>query len=641
MPLPSTYAALFQLWFACSITARFPDTSNATPLTYLASREIKPIFETIQQNADGSVPLFASEEDQLTPKGPKNLTKHTHSLSGPGNCKVFPGDGAWPSSSEWSALDDLTGGALLKPRPQAHICYDNSVGGVNGTPCQTMTANWTDPYFHLDDPIEMLSPLYEGMTCQPPGVFDSGNYPARREFARNTGIRLVVKNTGHDFSGKSSGAGSLSVWTHNMKELAHLPSYSDSSYSGPAIKAGAGIQGFELYAAANELGLIIMGGECPTVGVMGGWIQGGGHSPVTPLFGMGADQVLGFEVVTTDGRFVTANKDENPDLFWALRGGGGMTYGVVTSVVVKAYPDVPCSAATFAFSTGPNVTADAFKAGMKSYWKWFPEGANSQIYSYWNVFNVAGDISFTMSPFFAPNKSIAEAQAALQPFLDDMDALGIPISPNWTQFDGFYDAYKASFPVEAVINVGVVTASRLFPWQNWANPTIFNQTFEAIWQNVEDGQALFAYNMHPSWGPNGVQDNAVHPGWREAIGYMITGIVQDLTQPADELVAQRLNFTNGAMQRWRDITPGSGAYLNEADRLEPNFQWSFWGSFYPRLLALKQRYDPFNLFWAATAVGSEFFEVRSFDGYPDEDGRLCAKSDPSLYAAEGPDYVPH
>jgi FAD/FMN-containing dehydrogenase len=58
-------------------------------------------------------------------------------------------------------------------------------------------------------------------------------------------------------------------------------------------------------------------------------VQGGGHSPLSTLHGMAADQLLNLEVVTADGRFVTANAKENADLFWALRGGGGSTYGYV------------------------------------------------------------------------------------------------------------------------------------------------------------------------------------------------------------------------------------------------------------------------------------------------------------------------
>jgi FAD/FMN-containing dehydrogenase len=64
-------------------------------------------------------------------------------------------------------------------------------------------------------------------------------------------------------------------------------------------------------------------------------VQGGGHSPFSPLFGLGADNVLEFKVVTADGKLVVANDVVNQDLFWALRGGGGGTWGVVVEATVK------------------------------------------------------------------------------------------------------------------------------------------------------------------------------------------------------------------------------------------------------------------------------------------------------------------
>ena len=119
-----------------------------------------------------------------------------------------------------------------------------------------------------------------------------------------------------------------------------------------------------------------------------------------------------------------------------------------------------------------------------------------------------------------------------------------------------------------------------------------------------------------------------------------SGVEWPLYAPAEQQMAIRHNFTHGRMQRWRDISPGSGAYLSESDRMEPNFQWSFYGSYYPKLLALKQKFDAKNVFWAATAVGSEFWRVESVDGLPNENGPLCRKEEPSLYVAEGPDWVP-
>lgn len=110
-------------------------------------------------------------------------------------------------------------------------------------------------------------------------------------FARSNNLRLVIKNTGHDFNGRSAGAGALSIWTHSFKDVEFYESYKTSNYSGPALKIGAAIENKELYAAAETYGVTAVGGLCSTVGAGGGYIAGGGHSPMSSLVGMGADQV--------------------------------------------------------------------------------------------------------------------------------------------------------------------------------------------------------------------------------------------------------------------------------------------------------------------------------------------------------------
>lgn len=89
-----------------------------------------------------------------------------------------------------------------------------------------------------------------------------------------------------------------------------------------AAQVGSGLESWELFSFMDEHEMALV---CPgpyTVGVYGGWIQGGGHSALASLHGMGSDQVLSLQVVTADGRFVTADSEENSDLFYALRGGG-------------------------------------------------------------------------------------------------------------------------------------------------------------------------------------------------------------------------------------------------------------------------------------------------------------------------------
>ena len=105
--------------------------------------------------------------------------------------------------------------------------------------------------------------------------------------------------------------------------------------------------------------------------------------------------------------------------------------------------------------------------------------------------------------------------------------------------------------------------------------------------------------------------------------HIITGVSVDPKSPVSEQLEKRSALTNGTMKRWRDITPGSGAYLNEADRLEPEWQKSFWGSNYERLAGIKKELDRRDVFWVDKGVGSEGWRVETFDGGVSENGKLC------------------
>jgi hypothetical protein len=666
------------LYSSTLILAAAAQHGTSTPVSSTAAASTASPGATLTPEA-GQVPLFPYEEDQWsqelinglspsqrqlfafdTQKG--NLPSYGSNNTGNSSlarCKVNPGDSAWPKPDEWAQLNRTLGGALLKSVPAASICYSNGTQGHDGAACSTLAANWTNSYTHQDDPIEMYSPVYQGLTCQPKSLYDSGEctlggYPVYTvnvsttaqlqiavNFARNTGVRFVIKNTGHDFSGKSGGAGSLSVWVHNLKDIAYIPSYNHATtdYDGPAFKAGAGVQVYEIYAAARDHGLVTIGGEGQTVGAMGGYVQGGGHSPLSSLYGMAADQVLNYEVVTADGRFVAANAKENSDLFWALRGGGGSTYGIVTSATIKAHPDMKVTSTTFSYST-KDVSHESFWDGFRAYLNYFPANAAAGTYSYFFILPSGGNFTFLMQPFFAPNMTKNQTQELLRPWMNDLSRLGIKINPEYKEYSSFWSAWNASFPLEAIEKTHVASGSRLWPRTNWSNSTVLNTTFSAIKASADAGLTTIAFNQAPTWTAGGKQDTAVNPAWRETLCHMISSVNWPIYAPVSEQMAVRQNFTYTHMQRWRDASPGAGSYLSESDRLEPNFQWAFYGSHYPRLLELKKKFDPENVFWASTAVGSEFFQVESVDGLPNENGPLCKKEEPSMYVAEGPEWVP-
>lgn len=222
----------------------------------------------------------------------------------------------------------------------------------------------------MNDSASIMSPYFANQSCDPfterstPCTF--GNYVRYAvavncsrdvaqtiNFAKAHNLRLVIRNTGHDYLGRSTGAGAVSVWMHGLKDIA-FNDWNDSFYQGKAAKLGAGVQGYDIMAAARDEGVVVVGGECPTVGPVGGYTQGGGHSALSTSFGLSADNTLEWEVVTADGELVIASRTNNSDLYWALSGGGGGNYGVVLSMTVKAFPDAPVSSAYLVFITSNN-----------------------------------------------------------------------------------------------------------------------------------------------------------------------------------------------------------------------------------------------------------------------------------------------
>ena len=354
---------------------------------------------------------------------------------------------------------------------------------------------------------------------------------------------------------------------------------------------------------------------------MGGYIQGGGHSPLSSILGIAADHVLSMEVVLASGQFVTASSTQNIDLFWALRGGGGSTFGVVTSVTVKAYPDIPVTVTAFSFGVGGNVTYDDFWAGIRAYFSYLIPFAEAGIYGYFYV--LPGETPlFLMSPFFAPNMSVAATEALIAPWLKDLMALGINVSPQFNHFPNFISAWKVYFPQETVGQDNVVDGSRLFPRRNFETQTLLNITFNEYKTSVDAGFLTINFNLAPTLAAGGYPDNSVNPAWRNTVLHSIQG-PEWPENTTDATIRELREFLTERQAAWKAITPGAGAYLGEGDRNEVDFQQSFYGTFYDHLLAIKRDIDPAQVFWAKNGVGSEGWDIVTNDVVNDENGRLC------------------
>lgn len=339
--------------------------------------------------------------------------------------------------------------------------------------------------------------------------------------------------------------------------------------------------------------------------------------------------------MTPNGRFVTADANENSDLFWALRGGGGGTFGVVTSVIVKTFPKLPVTIMTFDL-LNTTTTSESFWGAIQAYWNEFVNYTDAGCYSYffiWPNLIAEGTTYFTLVPFWAPNMTQAELEVLVSPMFATFEGLGLNITPTYQEFDNFYDAWAAGFSLEKWgVNLGR-QAARLWPKSNWDNDTIREDSFAAIRAVAEDGGWVFGFNIAPGnvLANDGVYpDVAINPAWRQAVGHIINSASWDAELWANDtgkvqIAALSDKVTNEYTASWEALTPGSGAYHAEGDYMQPDWQQAFWGEKYPELLRIKKRYDPYELFYVHHGVGSENWEMDAYivGNVPSQAGRLC------------------
>ena len=214
-----------------------------------------------------------------------------------------------------------------------------------------------------------------------------------------------------------------------------LVDYESKDYDGKAIKMGAGIQAFEAYQFADSHGVRILGGECTTVGLAGGYTQGGGRSTLSSQYGLAADNALEWEVVTADGQYLIASQTQNQDLYWTLS--GGRTYAVVLSLTTKAHLDGVVGGATLAFNA-TTMSLDIYWDLIGIWQAGLPALVDTGAMIVYQVNNTA----FSMSPLTSPGSTEAEVSELLGPFTDELDKRKIDYTMSVTSFPTYLQHFN-------------------------------------------------------------------------------------------------------------------------------------------------------------------------------------------------------
>ncbi|KAK7432915.1 hypothetical protein QQZ08_000386 [Neonectria magnoliae] len=541
-------------------------------------------------------------------------------------CRCLPGDSCWPSWYSWARLNSTVGGRLVATEPIGSPCHDPT---YDEAACKALQAEWNNPLTHIPSSSSVMQTYFANQSCDPftdrtkpctlgnyvsyaVDVRQNSDIAAALRFARNNSIRVVIRNTGHDFLGRSTGAGALAIWTQHLKTI-DFSEWSDDYYTGPAVTVGAGVVGYEVLEAAHARGLTVVNGECATVGLAGGFTQGGGHSTLSTQFGLAADQTLAFQVITADGRAVTASPTQNADLYWALSGGGGGTFGVVVSMTVRAYKSEKVGGAAFQL-LAPTTTPEKFQAVVSKFYDLLPAMTDkgAMVVFFHNKQMLA------VKPMTVWNSTAAYVRdVVLAPFTAAVKEIGItlPVAYSELSYRDHYDRYLGPLPQGSLEVARYQFGGRLIPRSVLENN---HDGFLEVMNNLTSNGILGAGSAAKYRKVTSSPANSVLPAWRDTLIQLQLITNWDSEALWADMESAQKRMTDEFMPLIEGVTPGSGSYMNEADFRQPDWQKVFFGGNYAKLLAIKRKWDPSNLFYVLKGVGSEAWSVAA-------DGRMCRR----------------
>jgi FAD/FMN-containing dehydrogenase len=562
-----------------------------------------------------------------------------------------PSDADWPSKAAWKRLSDALDGNLIP----VEFPIDACIKDADGTACKNLIANIKNPYYIGEHPGLTQTLGWVDAWFTKPSVFavaakDANHVAAAIKVARENDLRLVVKGGGHSYQGTSNAPDSLLVWTRQMHDVlmheAFVPEGCDGKQVAQrAVTCGSGAIWMQAYdAVTTKAGAYVQGGGCTTVGVAG-LVQSGGFGSFSKHYGTCAAGLLEAEVVTADGKIRIANACANPDLFWALKGGGGGTFGVVTKVTLRVH-ELPEYAGGAIFRVKAS-SDDAFRRLLRYFVGFYRENLFND---HWGEQAHIGPDNVLGLSMVSLGLSTEEARKVWQPFLDWIARspgvytvepgmiLGSMPARHWWDVGWRKEQHQHVFdsdarPGASENNVWWTGDGGQVAW------TIYG--FESLWlpasllgDDLQEqlANALFAgsryelIELHFNKGLAGApreaieaaRDTATNPAVLNAFALAIVADGQGGYpgvrghEPDVEAGRKSRERVHGSMNKLRTLAPNGGSYVSESNFFEKDWPHSYWGSNYARLASVKEKYDPTGLFFVHNGVGSEEWSADGF-----------------------------
>ena len=562
--------------------------------------------------------------------------------------RVRPGDAMWPTRQEWRNFERLVGGRLVQPASLYGTCATD----VASAGCASVAPYLRNPFYIGDQAggtqvSGWLDAWQPAVSPYAVAARHTSDVVAAVNFARRHNLRVAVKGGGHSYQGTSNAPDSLLIWTHAMRRVRTHENFTPAGggYRGPAVTIEAGALWMDAYdVVTTQGGRYVQGGGCTTVGVAG-HIQSGGFGSLSKRFGTAACNLLEAEVVCADGGVRLCSERRHADLFWAIKGGGGGTFGVVTRVTVRSH-DLP---ENFGWTFG-KIKASSDAAFQRLLAQFFDFYRQNLFNPHWGEqVHVHGDNTLEFS-FVSQGLNEAESRQV------------------WASFLAWVAASPQDFTITDEIDIGAGPARRWWdtefhranthamrfdprpgvPRHNgwWSGDqdqvSMFLHGYDSIWlpqallqENARDQlmQALFdasrsmSVGIHFNKGLAGgsedalarSRDTAMNPDALDAFGLVIvaTGGPPPYLHFPGHLYGDHQARANAAAVAQaaaaiRAVAPNGGSYVSESDYFNRNWREAFWGSNYARLAQAKHRYDPNGLFIVHHGVGSEGWSPDGF-----------------------------